>query len=86
MTLTVTATEFQTRAGRYFDQAAKQPVFITKHQQPTRVLLDIEEYERLKRLDTRQAFYAHELPEALKAELEKGYQGEDTPELEHLMK
>ncbi len=47
--------------------------------------IDIEEYERLKRYDTRQALYPHELSDELKAELEKGYQGEATPELDHLL-
>ena len=82
---TVSSTEFQTRAGAYIEQAAKQPVFITKHRRPLRVLIDIEEYERLKRYDTRQALYPHELSDGLKAELEKGYQGEETPELDHLL-
>jgi prevent-host-death family protein len=59
---TVASTEFQNRAGLYIEKAAKNPVFITRHRRPHRVLLDIEEYERLKARDTRQAFYAHELP------------------------
>ena len=82
---TVSSTEFQTRAGAYIEQAAKLPVFVTKHRRPLRVLIDIEEYERLKRYDTRQALYPHELSHELKAELEKGYQGEETPELDHLL-
>lgn len=82
---TITSTEFQTRAGAYIEQSAKQPVIITKHHRPLRVLMDIEEYERLKRYDTRQAVYPHELSDELKAELEKGYQGEATPKLDHLL-
>ena len=82
---TVSSTEFQTRAGAYIEQAAKQPVFITKHQRPLRVLIDIEEYERLKQYDTRRALYPHELSDRLKAELEKGYGGDETPELDHLL-
>jgi len=57
----VTSTEFQNHAGHCLDQAAKAPVFITRHRRPSRVLLDIEEYGRLKRLDTRQALFATEL-------------------------
>ncbi len=68
------------------ESAAKQPVFITRRQRPVRVLLDVDEYERLKAFDTRQAFYAHELPEDIKAELEKGFQGAPTPDLDHLLK
>ena len=82
----VTSTEFRNRAGLYLDQAAKAPVIITKHNRPSRVLIDIEEYERMKQYDTRKAFYPHELSKELKARLEEGYQGEATPELDHLLK
>lgn len=50
---TVTSTEFRNKAGLYLDEAGKTPVFITKHGREARVLLDIEEYERLKALDAR---------------------------------
>ncbi|MEO1146801.1 MAG: type II toxin-antitoxin system Phd/YefM family antitoxin [Cyanobacteria bacterium J06638_22] len=82
---TVSSTEFQTRAGQYIDEAGKAPVFITKHNRPLRVLVDVEEYERLKSLDTRHAYYPEEMPDHLRAELEKGFQGEATPDLDHLM-
>lgn len=83
---TVTATGFKTHTGRYLDDAAKTPVFITKYGRPTRVLLDIDEYERLRRYDTRRTYAPHELPDAVKEELEKGYQGRKTPELDPLLK
>ncbi len=85
MTINVTATEFQTRAGQYLDRSGKQPVYITKHNRPVRVLIDVEEYERLKAYDTRQVLYPDELPDDIKAELEKGYQGPSRPDLDHLM-
>ena len=81
----VTSTDFQNRAGQYLDEAAKAPIFITRYDRPVRVLIDVEEYQRLKRCDTRQALYPHELSDALKAELEKGYQGRHLPELDQLM-
>lgn len=59
---TVASTEFQNRAGLYIERAAKSPVFITRHRRPVRVLLDIEEYERLKARDSRQAWFADEVP------------------------
>ena len=37
-------------------------------------------------VDTRRVYYAHELPAELIAELEKGFQGEPTPHLDHLLK
>ncbi|MBT3011734.1 MAG: type II toxin-antitoxin system Phd/YefM family antitoxin [Candidatus Thiodiazotropha sp. (ex Lucina pensylvanica)] len=85
-TKSVTSTEFQTRAGQYLEVSAKTPIFITRYDRPIRVLIDIEEYERLKRYDTRQALYPHELSDDLKAELEQGYQGDTTPELDDLLR
>ena len=65
----VSSTDFQNNVGVYFERAAKEPVFITKYSRPARVLIDFEEYERLKQLDTREALYAHELTEQEIAEL-----------------
>ena len=45
----VTSTEFQNHAGRYLDESGKDPVFITRYGRPMRVLLDVEQYERLSR-------------------------------------
>jgi prevent-host-death family protein len=59
----VSATEFQNRAGLYIEQSGKEPVFITRHRRPARVLIDIEEYERLKARDTRQAYATENLPD-----------------------
>ena len=52
---TVTSTEFRIKAGQYLDDAAKAPVFITKHHRVTRVLIDIDEYERLSKAAARRA-------------------------------
>jgi prevent-host-death family protein len=82
---TVSISEFQTRAGQYIESSANMPVYITKHGRPVRVLIDVGEYEWLKAYDTRQAFYPHELPNEMKAELEKGYQGPSRPELDQMM-
>ena len=83
--LTVASTEFQNRAGLYIEHAAKRPVFITKHRRPVRVLIDIGEYERLKARDTRQAYYADEIPESVIAAMEKAEYGPVDPALEALM-
>ena len=82
----VTATDFRNHAGVYLDEAGKTPIIITKHNRPSRVLLDIAEYERLKRYDTRRALDPRDLDEDLKAALREGYQGEATPDLDHLLK
>lgn len=82
---TVGSTELQDRVGRHIDDAGRDPDVITRHNRPVRVLLHIDEHERLKSYDTRKALYPHELPENLKAELEQDYQGEATPELDRLI-
>ena len=81
----VASTEFQTRAGLYIERAAKNPVFITKHSRPVRVLLDIEEYNRLKARDTRKAYYAHELPDEVVKALKNSDLSHIDPKLDLLM-
>jgi prevent-host-death family protein len=58
---TVTSTEFSKKVGKFMEKSAKAPVFITKYNRPARVLLDIEEYERLKQRDTRRALAAADM-------------------------
>ena len=60
---TVTSAEFQKQFGRYKEIAQREPVSITNHGRASLVLLSAQEYERLKRLDTREALYAWELTE-----------------------
>lgn len=82
----VSATEFQNRAGLYIEQSGKEPVFITKHRRPARVLLDIEEYERLKARDTRRAFATEALPDVWAEALATADYGPADPQLEKLVK
>lgn len=82
----VSATEFQNRAGLYIEQSGKEPVFITKHRRPARVLIDIEEYERLKARDTRRAYATEELPEEWAVALAAADYGKADQKLEKLMK
>ncbi|ESQ91301.1 hypothetical protein ABAC460_06970 [Asticcacaulis sp. AC460] len=60
---TVPSTEFQNRAGLYIERSAKDPVFITKHSRPVRVLLDIDEYRKLRK-NYREALHVSELSDA----------------------
>ena len=80
----VSSTEFQTRAGLYIEQAAKGPVFITKHRRVARVLIDIAEYERLKARDTRQAHRTETLPDEWAEALSAADYGPADPTLERL--
>lgn len=84
--ISVSATEFQTRAGLYIEQAAKAPVFITKHRRPARVLIDIEEYNRLKARDTRRAYAVEDLPDVWVEALKSADYGEADPDLDALTK
>ncbi|WP_274630928.1 type II toxin-antitoxin system Phd/YefM family antitoxin [Arvimicrobium flavum] len=84
--VTITAVELQNHFGRYRDLAQREPVSVTHHGRESIVVLAADEYKRLKALDTRQAFYAHELPDELVAALDKGYAGAATPDLDHLLK
>ncbi len=84
--VTITAAELQNHFGRYRDLALKEPISVTHHGRESIVVMATEEFKRLKALDTRQAFYTHEIPDDIVAELEKGYQGEPTPHLDHLLK
>jgi prevent-host-death family protein len=50
-TLTVTSSEFQTRAGQYLERGSK--VVVTRYDRPLKVVIDYQEFERLKELATR---------------------------------
>lgn len=84
--ISVSSTEFQNRAGLYIEQSGKEPVFITKHQRPARVLLDIQEYERLKARDTRRAYATEALPDEWAEALAAADYVEADPQLEKLTK
>jgi prevent-host-death family protein len=84
--VTITAAELQNHFGKWRERAQREPVSITHHGRETLVVMSAEEYHRLKALDTRRSYYPHELPDHIKAEFEKGYQGEPTPEYDHPMK
>jgi prevent-host-death family protein len=81
----VAATEFQTRTGRYMEDAGKSPVFITKHNRAVRVLIDIDEYERLKACDKRRAYHIHELPEEWRTALDNTDLSHIDPQLDTLI-
>ncbi|MCB1529537.1 MAG: type II toxin-antitoxin system Phd/YefM family antitoxin [Alphaproteobacteria bacterium] len=46
----ITSTDFQRSVGMYCDTALQEPVIITNHNRDRLVLMDIEEYRRLKAL------------------------------------
>ncbi len=85
MVKTVTSTAFQQAVGVYMEASAKAPVFITKHATPVRVLIDIDEYHRLKERDTRQALRVSELSDSDYEGIKNAEYGAVDPGLERLM-
>ena len=84
-TTKVTSTHFQQNVGEVCDMARKGPILVTRHNRPQVVVLDPDEYERLKQYDTRRALHPSVLDDDIKAALQDGYQGVETPDLDHLM-
>jgi prevent-host-death family protein len=74
----VTASEFQKEYGRYASLARRQAVTITNHGRAELVVLDAEEYERLRRLDSRMVMPVEALSEAELDRLEQPRTPEDT--------
>lgn len=48
----VTASQFQQAFGLLGDKARREPVIITKHGKPSLVVMAVEEWERLKGIDS----------------------------------
>ncbi len=67
----VTSSQFQEEYGRYSTLAKRHAVTITNHGRAGLVVLDAEEYERLRLLDTRVAMPTDALSEAELDELER---------------
>lgn len=80
-----TSAEVQKRFGQYSELAQREPVSITNHGRESLVLMSAAEFRRRKALDTRRAYYAHELPEELAEALETAAPPEWTADLDHLM-
>lgn len=59
----VSSAEFQRHPGRYQDRALVEPVVVTHNGRERLVLLSVDEYHRLKRLD-RVTLSARDLSEA----------------------
>jgi len=66
----VTSTEFREKSGLWLDEAGKSPIIITKHDRPSRVVMDYDMYLRLAAYDTRRHIWASELTDEELAELE----------------
>jgi len=67
---TVGATEIKNRLGRYLQMAMSEPIYVEKTNRTVAVLLSIEEYERLTKLEN--AYWA----EKAKAAEAEGYLSE----------
>jgi prevent-host-death family protein len=69
--VTITSSDLRKQFDRYRELALKEPVSVTHHGHESLVVLSVDEFKRLKALDTRQALYAWELPEDLAKALEQ---------------
>ena len=76
----VSSREYQQSIGHYHDLAATEPVEVTQHGHDHVVILSVQEFQRLKRLD-RQPLHAREVPEDVLTEIETA---EVPPGHEHL--
>ena len=81
----ITSSEFQKEYGRYSAMAKRQAVTITNHGRAELVVLDAEEYERLRRLDDRVAMSVDSLTKSDLAQLERSEIPEDTKHLDVLV-
>lgn len=81
----VTSSEFQKEYGRYSTLAKRQAVTITNHGRPELVVLDAEEYERLRRLDSRVAMPVEALSESDLEDMERSEIPEETRKLDILV-
>lgn len=86
-TLTVSSSEFQTRAGRYLERGTR--VVVTRYNRPLKVVVDYDEYEQLKELarhrPTRVAFKAEEMGAEIVEALAVADFSHIDPELNRLM-
>lgn len=58
------STELANRTGDVLAAAAEAPITIARHGKPRFVMLSTEQYERLRRADTRRAFNVSDLTDA----------------------
>jgi prevent-host-death family protein len=63
-----TAGDLVRQFSHFSDVALAQPVVVTKNGRPRNVLISVDEYERLKRLD-QQAFLAADTPDRFLADI-----------------
>jgi len=76
--------ELQRNSALVQETALKEPVAITHHGRQRLVLLDVAEYERLKRRD-KQVIAIEEMPEALIEALREPYFDQEQAALDHLL-
>jgi prevent-host-death family protein len=81
--VTITAAELQRNFGTYREKALREPVSVTHHGRPSLVVMAADEFDRLKALDTRRAFYAWELPADLAGALKDASPAPESAQFDH---
>jgi prevent-host-death family protein len=84
--VTVTSADLQKQFGRYRELALREPVTVTHHGRESLVVMSAAEFRRLRALDSRQAFYAWELPEDLVNALQSAEPPAFTAQYDHELK
>jgi PHD/YefM family antitoxin component YafN of YafNO toxin-antitoxin module len=81
--ITVTSATLAKQLGTVREKALKSPVVVTHHGRDSLVVLSIDEFNRLKSLDTRQHYYAEDLPDDLAEALRQVKPGPESLRFAH---
>ena len=79
----VSSSEFLKSYGALSRRARREPVTIANHGQDSLVPISAEEFQRLKALDTRRAYYPWELPDEWVKALEDAQAPAWTAQFDH---
>jgi PHD/YefM family antitoxin component YafN of YafNO toxin-antitoxin module len=81
--VTITSADLRRRFTRCRELALKEPVSVTQNGRESLVVLSVDEFKRLKALDTREALFAWELPKDLVDALETAEPPAFTAQFDH---
>ena len=73
--MTYSTSDLSRKSGDIIAEAMRRPVTLTQRKKPRLVLLSIEEFARLKKLDDpRKVYTIDTMPDDVLADLERGYE------------
>ncbi len=83
--LKVAASEMQREFGRYRDMALDEPLVVVEEGRQPVVVLSEAEFERLRLLTARSAYFTWELPDDVKLAIEQARPPESSKQHDHEM-